>query len=238
MKKNILIIFCCIFLTGCASVNYNLDIQKNLSVEEKVNISATKEYFDNFYMNLPITIVRDIYENADLLAPLKNNNYKYELKKDNYPYPSVFISKKYSNLNEYASKTIFKGQSFNEIFISSENNLITLKATDFMKYAPEDSSGGDDDRYPVSNLSINIRVPYVVKENNADKVDKSTNTYTWNIDEETLDKEINITFDKNKIYIYGKSFYISLGIIIILIIVVLIYIIKKIKKNRKNNFVD
>ena len=97
MKKTILLLLP-FLLTGCASVNYNLVINKDLSVSEEVNISATKEYFDGFYMNLPITIVEEAYNNPQINDLLKQNNYSYELRKDNRPYPSVFVNQKFELL--------------------------------------------------------------------------------------------------------------------------------------------
>ena len=233
--KKIIVLLIPLLLTGCASVTYDLKVEKNLSVVEEVNMSATKEYFDNYYMNLPITIIKRAFDNEESMYPLKKNNYSYELRKNNFPYPSIFASKKYNSLEEYATNTIYKGQSFEDILVENKDNLITLKTKEFIKYKPDDSSGEMDYRFPVSNLSITITLPYVVEDSNADKVKKSTNTYTWYIDEKTEDKEINITFDKNKIYIYNLFMYISIVVIIIISIILIIYIKKVVQKNKNNN---
>lgn len=235
--KKIIILLIPFLLTGCASVSYNLNIERNLSVIEEVNISATKDYFNSFYMNLPITIVKEAYNNEELMGPLKNNNYKYELKNPVDSYPSVYSFKKYNSIDEYIENTVYKGQVFNEIFVNNDDNLVTITTKDYIRYLLDDSSGNIDSRFPISNLNINIKVPYVVTNSNADKVDKVTNTYTWYTAEETLDKNINITFDKNKLYIYNLSLYISLSIIVIITIIGLVLIIKAIKKNKKNNYV-
>lgn len=237
MKKVIMLLLIVFLFTGCADVNYDLRIAKDLSVNESVNISATEKYFNNFYMNLPITIVKGSYENMDLMSPLVKNKYSYELKKDNLPYPSVFVQKKYSSISDYAVSTIFKGQSFEKINISEDNNLITLNATDFIKYAPEDSGGDSDNYFPVSKLNVNITLPFVVTNNNADKVIQKTNTYIWYINEETTNKEINLVFDKTKIYINNISLYISIVILVLIILVGIIYVCKLIKKNKSNNYV-
>lgn len=233
LRRIVLIIAITLTLTGCVNADYNLTINKDLSVLENVNISATKEYFDSFYMNLPVTIVEENY-NSDWINPLKENNYKYELRKNNYPYPSVFVEKKYNNLNEYSQKTVFLEQSFEDLIIKTNNNLYQIQTVNFLPYVEDQT----DEGFPISNLSINIKLPFVVTESNADKIDKSTNTYTWIIDEETKDKEINITFDKSKIYIYNISWYISLIIIIVISIVTLIIVIINVKKNKNNNRVN
>ena len=46
MKKKILILLIPFLLTGCASVNYELDIDKNINVSEKVKITATSDFFN------------------------------------------------------------------------------------------------------------------------------------------------------------------------------------------------
>ena len=232
MQKKILLIILLLFLvTGCSSVKYEIKIQKDLSVIESANMSATSEYFNNFYMNLPITIVKEFYEDEEWISPLKNNNYQYELRKDNTPYPSVFATKKYNSLNEYVESTVYKNQVFNKLDVKTKDNLVTLEATEYKKYLPDDGDGDVNGRYPVSKLIVNIKLPFVVKDTNADKIDKRNNIYTWTINEETEDKEIKITFDKTKIFVYNISWYISLAIIIIIVIVAIVLIIKAIRKN-------
>ena len=229
--KKIFIVFVFSFLiTGCASVDYNLNIEKNLTVVEEINMSATKDYFDLFYKNLPITIVQEAYD-SEWMEPLKTNNYDFELKKDNHPYPSVFATKKYSSLNEYTEKTIFKNQSFEDIVISTNENLVTIKSINFLPYVDDQT----DIRFSISDLAVNIKLPYVVTDSNADKINRQTNTYTWLINEETENKEINITFDKSKIYVYNLNMYISIVVLSIIIIIVIIIVLRMRKKNKINN---
>ena len=230
IKKIIFVIVLCFLITGCASVDYNINIQKDLTVIEEVNISATKDYFDNFYMNLPITIVNEAY-NSFWMDSVKENNYKYELRKNNRPYPSVYVSKKYNSLAEWSDKTIFKNQSFEDVVISNKENLMTIKSINFLPYVDDQT----DIRFSISDLVINIKLPYVVTNSNADKINERTNTYTWLINEKTEDKVIDITFDKTKIYVYNYYMYISLLILILIIIVLIIIIIRYRIKNKTNN---
>ena len=231
--KKITILMILLLLTGCAKVEYKLNISKKINVTEELFITGTDEYFKLFYMNLPKTIVEETY-NSENIELLKSNGYFTQIVYNRGRYPEVNIRKKYNNLDEYATKTLFKGQAFEDVLVKTNDNLVTIKTEKFIPYIEDQTDSG----FPISNLSINIKLPFVVTKSNADKVDKSTNTYTWKIDEKTENKEINITFDKNKIYIYNISWYISLVIIIILAIIATIYIIKTIKKNKKNNFVD
>lgn len=229
MKKIFLLIIP-FLLTGCASVSYNLKINKDLSVVEDVKMTATKEYFDSYYKNLPITIVKQAYE-SEWMDVVKQNEYDYKLVKDNVRYPTIFVNKKYDNLNKYTKETIFKGESFENILVIENNNLITIKTDNFLPYLEDQ----DQARFPISQLVINIQVPYVVTNSNADKKNMQDHIYTWIINEKTENKEINITFDKTKIYIYNLTMYISMIIIGILIVIGIIVIIKIRNKNKINN---
>jgi len=234
-KKLILVVFIIFLVTGCADVDYNLEIDKDLTVIENVNMSATREYFNNYYMNLPITVVKGFYNNEEWMKPLKDNNYFYELRENNTPYPSVFASKKYNSLDEYINNTAYKNQSFDDMSVTMKDNLVTISAKEFNQYLPDDSDGSMDGKNLPSKLKVNIKLPFVVTKSNADSINKKTNTYTWTINENTEEKEINITFDKTRTYIYNLSWYISLSIIIIIIIVAIILIIRAIRKNKLNN---
>lgn len=231
MKKKILILLIPFLLTGCASVNYELDIDKNINVSEKVKITATSDFFNIYYKNLPITIVKEFYNDSDIQNKLNSNNYKHEINQKNAKYPEVIISKEYKSLEEYSQNTIFKNQTFENIIVTTNDNLITLQTVNFKKYTTDD----DSDSYPVSKLAISIKSPYVVVENNADKHDKKTNAYIWLVDSSTENKEIKITFDKNKIYIYNIIMYISLFVIILIILTMIIIGFKMHKKNVINN---
>lgn len=231
MKKKILILLIPFLLTGCASVNYELDIDKNIKVSEKVKITATSDFFNIYYKNLPITIVKEFYNDSDIQNKLNSNNYKHEINQENTKYPEVIVSKEYKSLEEYSQNTIFKNQVFENIIVTTNDNLITLQTVNFKKYTTDD----DSDSYPVSKLAISIKSPYVVVENNADKHDKKTNAYIWLVDSSTENKEIKITFDKNKIYIYNIIMYISLFVIILIILTMIIIGFKMHKKNVINN---
>lgn len=231
MKKKILILLIPFLLTGCASVNYELDIDKNIKVSEKVKITATSDFFNIYYKNLPITIVKEFYNDSDIQNKLNSNNYKHEINQKNAKYPEVIVSKEYKSLEEYSQNTIFKNQVFENVIITTNDNLITLQTVNFKKYTTDD----DSDSYPVSKLAISIKSPYVVVENNADKHDKKTNAYIWLVDSSTENKEIKITFDKNKIYIYNIIMYISLFVIILIILTMIIIGFKMHKKNVINN---
>lgn len=231
MKKKLLILFIPFLLTGCASVNYKLDINKDFNVTEKVNISATSSYFSNFYRNFPITIVKEFYNDADIQKKLNDNNYSHYINEKNVKYPEVVVSKTYSSLNEYKDSTIFVNQVFKSIKIITTDDLMTINITDFIPYVIDT----DSDTYPVSKLEVAVKLPFVATSNNADKYDAKTNTYKWSIDSSTKEKSIEITFDKNKVYVYNIVMYISIFILVLIILIIIILALKMQNKNRINN---
>lgn len=229
--KKILILVISFLLTGCASVKYDLNIDRNLTVYEEVFITATKEYFSNFYKNYPKTIVQEFYNNEELMSPIRNNNYKYnlELKGKN---PGLFVKKQYKSISDYVANTIFRGQSFENIITSTDNDIITINMNNYIRFAEDGDVGSS-----ISIATITLKLPFVVTNSNADKVNYKTNTYEWSINEETDEKEINISFDKSKIYIYKNDLimYISIAILIILFIILIIYISNAVVKRKRNN---
>lgn len=231
MKKKLLILIVPFLLTGCAAVNYDLEINSDLEVEEIVSITGTTEYFNNFYKNLPITIVREFYEDEERMKPLKDNNYSYELVTENVNYPTLVARKKYSSLSEYTNNTIFKGQSFENIVTSVDGDLVTIQTVNFLPYLEDE----DDARYSISNVDFTIKVPFVVTSNNADSYDPKTNTYTWTINEDTKEKQITLTFDKTRTYVYNLAMYISIFILCLLVAILIFVGVKMIKKNKVNN---
>ncbi len=226
-KIGLLIIFMMI-LSGC-SVKSNITINQDLSVIEEVDMSGTKEFFNNRYKMLPIHIIEDILTSDDREEILKQNNYSYRINEQG-DYPSVIARREYSNIDNFVNDTIFKKQYFNSFKTKTEDNIISIDATDYIKYEQ-----GDLERYPISTFTLNVTLPYTVTKSNADRHIKSTNTYVWYINDKTENKEIHLSFDKTKIYIYNLPYYIGLGILLIIIIIVIYFILKIKNRNRKNN---
>ena len=112
-KIKILFIFAfLIFTTGC-QVKTDITINKNLT--------GTSDYFQNHYKNMPITVVKNFLSTNDHEKILKENGYFYEIKKDDR-YPYLYVSKNYSNLQEFASKTI----SVRPLILNSSPTYSTL----------------------------------------------------------------------------------------------------------------
>lgn len=226
MKKISLLLIILFLVTGC-SVSSNITISRDLTVKEEVKMTGTPEFFSRYAKSLPLTTINSLLEVRKHI--LIENNYDYYIDKKG-TYPVVVANKEYNNISSFVNNTIFSNQYFENFETTTNNNLVSIKATDFIPYDPDYI-----ERYEISNCNINIRLPFVVTKHNADSYDEKTNTYTWKITKKTENKEINLTFDKTKIYIYNLVMYISI-VILILIIIILILVTRSIfKKNKKNN---
>lgn len=227
MKKIIIILMFIYFLTGCA-VSSEITIDKDLNVQEQVKMTGTSEFFSRYSKSLPITTVNMLLD-GNRKETLLENGYTYYIDKTGN-YPVVVATKNYSSIDSFVKNTIFKKQYFENFETYQENNLVTIKADDFIEFIE-----GDIELYEISNFSLKIKIPFIATEHNADDYDPKTNTYIWHITDETLDKEINLTFDKTKIYVYNLVMYISIFILSILVIILIFVGFKLTKKSKINN---
>ena len=115
MKKIILILLMIGLCCGC-QVNYQLEINKDLSVQE--NLKATKdssffEEYENSSMGRVVSLIIRPY-----LDTLNDNKYNVNnLITDSYG--GVTINKKYKSLNEYSKNTILSSQFTDNIEYTS-----------------------------------------------------------------------------------------------------------------------
>ena len=227
MKKILFLIPMLLIITGC-SVTDNITITKDLTVEEKINMAESSEFFASRYKELPITVIKSILDTGNRKNTLIENGYSYEIVENN-AYPSVDATKKYNSLEEFANSSIFNKQLYKNITVTENNGLITLHASDII-FQDE----FDQEIYTFDICSISITLPYVVEDNNANTFYKKTNTYTWNFKKDEI-RDITLTFNKNKIYVYDLARYISYLILVLVIIAIIVIIVKMYKKNKFNN---
>lgn len=220
MKKNIMLLIICIFLTGC-SVDYNLIVNEDLSINEQINASETEAYFDKEYT---------YYERKEAIDNLWENMTSVYDKKYTYTYNSndtgVIVNNNYNSIEEYIDSKLYK-QYFENVEYEKNGNKVIIKSTgEFYPYTTQDF-----EKFPINDFKLNIKVPFKVVKNNADSVEG--NIYTWKIDSKTKDKSLYLEFDTSKNYTNSSraiDFKIIFGIILVVSIIG-IYIYYNIKKN-------
>lgn len=231
MKKLFILIIAVFLFTGCASGNYKLEINKDLSVIEDANITGTNEFFSIFYKNHPITIVKEFYDSDTIKSKLNDNNYFHELIRDEGN-PKVHVNKKFNSIKEYVDGTIFKGNGFEDIEYEINDNLVTVRAKGLISPLNETVEGG----YVISSMNISIKSYYDVVDSNADSFNKTSNTYTWNIKNDgKSSKEISLTLNKNKKYYESYLLYILFFIFSVVLCFILYSVSKVIRRARDNN---
>ena len=227
IKKIILI--CTLFiLTGC-SVEYNLTINEDLSVKEKVIANEntnrmeamTKSKGDN-----AVNYIYNMFKRDDKKVSISTKN----TSKNTY----TTVVKTHKNIENYSKD--FKSDVFEKVNIIKEDNVVTFTAN-------QTKPLGKNQSYSLiyDDITIRMYVPFKVIENNATSV--SGNTYIWKIKNDGKLNFIKIKYNEEmkkntfSIKINNKIFNIDYAIIGIsgIILVLLIIFVVVVIKNKKNN---
>ena len=221
MKRIIVLLLTIFLITGC-KVNYNLVINEDLTLTEEANLTGTSEFFNNYYKTTKKNVLKSLLEIYQ--DNLNDNNYNYELKDDNVPY--VLVSKKYNSIDEYTKNSILFNGYFDEVKYTVDGNIKKIETVGFN---PNESD--NPDRFDIKSLNISIKCPYVVKNHNAVKVDESTNTFFFELDNEH--EKILFEFDSSSKFNPNKNLIRTIIICILAIIATWITVYYLNKKNNK-----
>lgn len=226
--KKIIFFSFILFLTGC-SVNYKLTINKDSTINEKVvakeNTNRMKSK-TNLDEKQSVTFLTNIYNRnkLDIKTSTKSDNYNTEV--------TAFLS--YDSIEKYRDN--FSSDVIKKVKVNRDGDIVTLTAKQSVKL---DSNASRSLIY--DDITVQIEVPFVVIDNNADQV--NGNTYTWYIKKDKDIKTIRIKYkDKEiknsiKINVKNKDINIKYEVIFSVVIVLslgLIFIILN-HKNKKNN---
>ena len=222
-KKILLAIMILFIMSGC-SVKYELEITKDLKVNEKISIKENNDIFTNIGTTnkLYISTMAETYRN--------NDKYKaYEIIEEyNKEQSGIEASKKNKSLQDYQLNNGVKKTLFGFIVLKEEKNQVTFTATDYRgEQFFQESSRGEID---YEDVQVDIKLPFEVKEHNSDKYDEEKGIYTWYFDKNSQDKEIRlvfnkkISFKKQLIRILKQNWYIFAIIPALLLFILLIFI--------------
>lgn len=173
-KKIFLLLFVFI-LSGC-SAEYNLTLNEDSTINENATI-----LIENTNQN---------YENLLKLIKKKKidkKNYKYLRDEDNI---KVTYNKKYNNIDSYLLDSYLYKQLFDNIDIKKTNDKIKLSSK--VNLSREIIGLNKDNIKDIKDLRININSKLPVISGNYDLT--KDNLYSWTIDENTIEKNINITY--------------------------------------------
>lgn len=230
MKKIKLILFICMIfvLTGC-SLEYNLTINEDNSINEKVVASEKTNKMKT------LTRLNEDESVNYLFNMFKRNNEKINISsKSESGLTTATATTNHESIEDYSNK--FTSDVFEKAIVTKNNGIVTLtiNQSEMLSKSSSNSLIYDD-------IKVNIIVPFKVIDHNADKV--YGNTYTWQINKDEDLKNIKISYDESKLKnslnlkLNEKTYNINYGIIIISVIIVLLLISLLVvyKKNKKNN---
>ncbi len=219
----ILVIFLC---TGC-SVEYTLEIDEDLQVKESVTASADGSFF-NEYENIPAqTVVGFILE--PYLDYLNENKYTIDQFFSSSS-AGVNINNRFDSLQTYKDVSKFSEQYASEWTYSEDGDEVTLTIKGHFNVDEQNQDGG----FLVDDAKINIRLPFEVKNHNADIHEEGSQVYTWVIDKEDPIRELTITFDKKVKKSFGLI-YAVIGVSIVIVLIIAYIVLGMIRENKQNN---
>lgn len=213
MKKiKVLILLIAIILISGCSGTYNLTIDKDLSVEEKMNI-----------------VLEGKAEDYDKVVSLFTSNnidsekYKIITEEDNL---NIEYKDTYNSVEEYLLNSFLYKQLFDNISFNTDRKQFSLEASNIFN----NTSGKLNYSNKINKLKVNVITPFEVIDNNADSIKE--NKYTWVIDNNTKEKDAYIVFNvKGKILSFGTILIICSFALVIIILISMV--IKKMFNSRK-----
>lgn len=230
MKKKIKILLTLLvifFMTGC-SVEYNLNINEDSSVNEEVIASEKTDRLEQRTKLKGDQATNYLFN----MFTRPNEDIKFTTNVKNYNTYGIARTV-HNNINEYSSK--FSSDVFDNIEIINNDDLVTIIANQ-----KESLSKGSSSSLLYDDIVINITVPFIVEDHNADKV--LGNKYTWNIKSNEELKSIKISYkdkefsNRANIKINNKNYsfkyeYIIIGVIVLIVVLIIISVFRNSKKN-------
>jgi len=227
-KKIILLILVTLLFSGC-SVKYNLYINNDLSVNEKVTATENTNSLRIKTGETPKLAANSLFD----LYKIDGVNYSFSTTEKETSTTGM-ASTSFNSLEEY--EEYFTSDIIKEVNISKKDSYITLEFKQdvaLSEYASRSLIYDD--------IEINIEIPFKVTENNADSIDG--NVYTWKITKDGKLKDIKVTFNTNETKssrVFDLGFFkinvkysVLLGVGIVLVILIMVLIVYL--NNKKNN---
>ena len=183
--KIILLMLVVILFSGC-TVNYDLYINNDLSVNETVTASDGVKTFKLRTRQDPQVAANSFFE----MYKNENNEYSFSTIEEDDIIKST-ASTSFDSLEDY--EKYFKTDIIEKVNITQKNNEITLEYNQNTQLSDNSSKSLIYD-----NIKVSIYVPFKVTYHNADLVEG--NTYIWNIEKDGKLKNIKIDENDNQAY--------------------------------------
>lgn len=192
-KKLVGLLFFSLLLTGC-TVDYKMIVKSDNTIEEKIVISEAIEILEKDYDSLEQAKKSYMVSFRNFI---EKNNYKIKYKNDKSNLIAT-LDKASSSFTSVKSTPFFE-QIFGNAKVEVTNHYTSFKT----EWYSDDSivyDGPSASTMLADTLKINIQFHKKVLEQNADSYDKNTNTYTWEINKDTMNKTIYFKIGNQKRY--------------------------------------
>ena len=227
-KKIILLILVMLLFSGC-SVNYDLYVNSDLTVNERVTAYEGADSLKTKTGQEAKAAANTFYD----LYKIDGVNYSFSTVENNGLVTSITTTS-FKSLEDY--EEYFKSDIVKEVNITKKDSNITIE---YKQNVPLNDYSSRSLIY--DDITVNLNIPFKVTKHNADSV--KGNTYTWNINKDGKLKDIKITFNKDetstsrvfdfgffKINVKYSVLLVSGLVLVLLIIIGIVYI-----RNKKNN---
>lgn len=211
--KKIIILLFVILLTGCSGT-YNLKFNDDLSIKEELNVE------------IPST-EENKQKTLELFKNNKINNKKYSIKSSNNKL-KIKYSEEYISIEDYIVNSNLYHLLFDNISYDKTDKYIEVEAKNALDL--KNNSIYKVNNYDISLFQINLESTHKILLSNYDQ--KEGNIYSWTIDENTKEKEINFKISTD--YYKNRIVYLVPLIIIGLVMVIsFIYLYNRIRKTNR-----
>lgn len=229
MKKIILCLISLLLLTGC-SIDVNLVINSKKELDENITISNNSDVFDE-----EPDIVTDNYKKS-YLSLLRQEKYMASFTSNKNEIKAK-ITNKNNKLIDFSNSVSFK-QIFSDLKVE-DNKYSFIISSDAISLLEDTYGIGSIPEMFFEEIPINIQFHNVIENANADKYNAKTNTYTWIINKDNLNRNIEFSITNEKRYdiIIPYLFKKYLGVIIfglMLLTLIVLSVIVTIKSKRAN----
>ena len=213
MKKNKILItlFVSLFILSGCDVTYDLKIDEKMNVTEQVVGLEESEYNDlahDFLLDRISLVYVDRYSSY-------NNVYEFDYVMDGTKMGNT-MKREYSTLAQYSSKSAVLNDLIKNYSITESDNIVSINiSVNDNIYSPDDLAH----IIIPDNININIDLPFLITNSNADI--QNGNVHTWKITNDKRETNIILSFDKNKLrnHIYVLNIGISYVILLVMGIV-------------------
>lgn len=221
MKKWLLALIL-VLLTGC-SVNYNVMINDDFSVNEKAIIQLDDDFYEQYYRTTRKNVLTELLDGYSSI--LNENNYTYNISDDKNPF--ITLEKKHASVEDFINNSILFNDYFDKINYNKNDNKLIINTEGFN---PNDRD--NPDRFNISELSIIIKPSFKITKHNAKEFNEEENSLTYVLNNEDDNFNILLELDINKRFNpLGKGTKYMI-IFVGLAIIAWIFVIVKSRKNK------